>query len=50
MNMELEEFEKDEKLFSQGDIGTKFYMIMKGSVSIHIPQKVKVCSMVLQER
>ena len=37
MNMELEEFAKDEKLFSHGDVGTKFYMILKGSVSILIP-------------
>ena len=37
MNMELEEFGKDEKLFNYGDVGTKFYMIMKGSVSILIP-------------
>ena len=48
--MELEEFKKDEKLFNHGDIGTKFYMILKGSVSILIPQKVKVAEEVIQER
>ena len=36
MHMELEEFKNGQTIFSQGEIGTKFFFILSGTVGIHI--------------
>ena len=46
----LEEFEKDEMIFDQGDYGDKFYVILKGSVGVDISVKQKVEEEELAER
>jgi CRP-like cAMP-binding protein len=40
--LKYEKLNKDELLFRQGDRGDKFYIILKGSVSILIPKLVEV--------
>ncbi len=37
--MEIEDAAKGDFVFQVGDIGTKFYIILQGSVSIQIPQQ-----------
>jgi CRP-like cAMP-binding protein len=37
MNMMLEQYPKTTTIFRLGDIGTKFYIILKGSVGVYIP-------------
>ena len=40
MNLLLEVFAPGEMVFDYGDIGDKFFIILKGKVSILIPLKV----------
>ena len=40
MNMTLEEFESGQNVVKFGEIGKKFYMILKGNVGIFIPDKL----------
>ena len=40
--IEYEKHEKHEILFRQGEIGSKFYVILRGSVSILIPKEIDV--------
>jgi len=35
--MKLEEFKKGEIIFNFGEIGTKFYLTVKGSVKVLVP-------------
>jgi len=50
MNMQMEIFDKDQTIFNIGDPGNKFYIILKGSVGVHIPQYVKVEPSELERR
>ena len=50
MNLLLEHFRPGEMIFDYGDVGDKFYIILKGRVSILIPTKVQVDSKELDKR
>ena len=50
MNMQMEIFDKDQTMFNIGDPGNKFYIILKGSVGVYIPQYVKVEPLELERR
>jgi hypothetical protein len=42
MNMQMEEHSQGSTIFNIGDPGKKFYIVLKGSVGVYIPQFVKV--------
>jgi len=46
----LENFIGNTKVFDYGDVGDKFYIILKGSVRVEIPLMVDVPKDVLEER
>ena len=50
MNLLLEVFEPDQMVFDYGDKGDKFFIILKGKVSIQIPMKVPICAHELEKR
>jgi CRP-like cAMP-binding protein len=50
MNMMVEEYEQGQTLFNCGEVGTKFYIILTGSVGVYIPEKVKITEPVRKER
>ena len=50
MAMKLEIYEKDSKIINYGDPGEKFYMILKGFVSVYIPDRAKVPEEVYNQR
>lgn len=50
MNMTLEEFQVGQNIVKFGEIGHKFYMILKGSVGIFIPDRIEVDEDVREER
>ena len=50
MNMTLEEFENGENVVKFGEIGKKFYMILKGSVGIFVPDRIEVDMDVKEDR
>ena len=50
MVMTLEEFEEGQNVVKFGEIGRKFYMILKGSVGIFVPDRIEVDESVRNER
>ena len=42
LNLLLESFEKNAMVFDQGDVGEKFYIILRGSVEVQIQLKHKL--------
>ena len=47
--MTLEEFAEGQTVFKHEDIGDKFYIILEGSVSAHVPEITKVPAEVQQQ-
>jgi signal-transduction protein with cAMP-binding, CBS, and nucleotidyltransferase domain len=50
MAIKLEIFEENSKITCYGDPGEKFYMLLKGNVSIYVPNLAKVSEKEYNER
>lgn len=50
MAIKLQIFEKNSTIINYGDVGENFYMLLKGHVSVYIPEMVKVSETDYKER